>query len=139
MSRAVLAVLTCVVVAHWSCGDDDKPTQSVSDTCRLYADERWEALHYLNWATSDESIRTSPVLTALPCSTNAVTVGNVVDCPDPEQDDYYDVIGEPQFIAGWADVRDSRGNRVLPTEIDSVENFHSDYRLDYLAGECELP
>ena len=138
MQIVVVAALL-LIAGLWSCGDDDKPVQSVSDQCRLFADERWEALNYINWLASDRSARAEPAGVSLPCSSYVVTVGNVIACPNAEQDDFYDVIGQQQFIAGWADVRDSRFFRVQPTEIDSVENFHSDYRLDYLAGECELP
>ena len=46
---------------------------------------------------------------------------------------YYELIGKyDQYLAGWKDlVRLPEENRAVWTEVDSVENFRSQMRLDY--------
>ena len=118
---------------------------------RTVADENWDPLNYLAWrgaAISDNSSITH----ALPCSSEVVEVyiparnewmqrqrtsglGSAAfgGCAPSEIQQYYELIGKyDQYVAGWTDiVRRSTGNAAAPTEVDSVENFHSERRLRY--------
>ena len=118
---------------------------------RTVADENWDPLNYLAWrgaAISDNSSITH----ALPCSSEVVEVyiparnewmqrqrtsglGSAAfgGCAPSEIQQYYELIGKyDQYVAGWTDlVRRSTGNAAAPTEVDSVENFHSERRLSY--------
>ena len=54
-------------------------------------------------------------------------------CASSQIQQYYELIGKyDQFVVGWDDiVRRSTDNAVGWTEVDSVENFHSERRLRY--------
>ena len=109
---------------------------------RAVADEHWDPLNYLAWRGSTIS-RNSSITHALPCSSEVVEVyipamqqsgsADFGGCAPSEIQQYYELIGKyDQYVAGWTDlVRNSTGNAVAPTEVDSVENFHSERRLRY--------
>ena len=110
---------------------------------RTVADEHWDPLNYLAWrgaAISDNSSITH----ALPCSSEVIDVyikaiqqsgsADFGGCAPSQIQQYYELIGKyDQYVAGWDDLRrgSSTGNAVAPTEVDSVENFHSERRLRY--------
>ena len=109
---------------------------------RAVADEYWDPLNYLAWRGSTIS-NNSSITHALPCSSEVVEVyipamqqsGNADfgGCAPSQVQQYYELIGKyDQYVAGWTDVvRRSTGNAAAPTEVDSVENFHSERRLRY--------
>ncbi len=109
---------------------------------RAVADEHWDPLNYLAWRGSTIS-KNSSITHALPCSSEVVEVyipsmqqsgsADFGRCAPSEIQQYYELIGKyDQYVAGWTDlVRNSTGNAVAPTEVDSVENFHSERRLRY--------
>ena len=118
---------------------------------RAVADEHWDPLNYLAWRGSSIS-KNSSITHALPCSSEVVEVyiparnewmqqqqtsglGSAAfgGCAPSEIQQYYELIGKyDQYAAGWTDlVRRSTGNAAAPTEVDSVENFHSERRLRY--------
>lgn len=122
---------------------------------RAVADEHWDPEDYLVWRGSTIS-NNSSITHALPCSSEVH--GYIVEarkegklqageklsaldrsevfggCAPSEIQQYYELIGKyDQYVAGWDDLRrgSSTGNAVVPTEVDSVENFHSERRLRY--------
>ena len=118
---------------------------------RAVADEHWDPLNYLAWRGSAISDNSS-ITHALPCSSEVVEVyiparnewmqqqqtsglGSAAfgGCAPSEIQQYYELIGKyDQYASGWTDlVRRSTGNAAAPTEVDSVENFHSERRLRY--------
>ena len=118
---------------------------------RAVADEHWDPLNYLAWRGSAISDNSS-ITHALPCSSEVVEVyiparnewmqqqqtsglGSAAfgGCAPSEIQQYYELVGKyDQYVAGWTDlVRRSTGNAAAPTEVDSVENFHSERRLRY--------
>ena len=109
---------------------------------RAVADEHWDPLNYLAWRGSAISDNSS-ITHALPCSSEVVEVyipamqqsGSAAfgGCAPSEIQQYYELIGKyDQYVSGWTDlVKRSTGNAVAPTEVDSVENFHSERRLRY--------
>ena len=109
---------------------------------RAVADEHWDPLNYLAWRGSTIS-RNSSITHSLPCSSEVVEVyipamqqsgrADFGGCAPSEIQQYYELIGKyDQYAAGWTDlVRNSTGNAAAPTEVDSVENFHSELRLRY--------
>ncbi|MYK41694.1 MAG: hypothetical protein F4049_15930 [Gemmatimonadetes bacterium] len=118
---------------------------------RAVADEHWDPINYLAWRGSTIS-NNSSITHALPCSSEVINVyiparrewknqqqtsglGSEVfgGCAPSQIQQYYELIGKyDQYVAGWTDVvRRSTGNAAVPTEVDSVENFHSERRLRY--------
>lgn len=109
---------------------------------RAVADEHWDPLNYLAWRGSEKS-KESSITHALPCSSEVVDVyiramqqsgsADFGGCAPSQIQQYYELLGKyDQFVAGWTDVvRRSTGNAAAPTEVDSVENFHSERRLRY--------
>lgn len=109
---------------------------------RAVADEHWDPLNYLAWRGSTIS-NNSSITHALPCSSEVVEVyipamrqsgsADFGGCAPSQIQQYYELIGKyDQYVAGWTDVvRRSTGNAAVPTEVDSVENFHSERRLRY--------
>ena len=109
---------------------------------RAVADEHWDPLNYLAWRGSTIS-NNSSITHALPCSSEVVEVyipamqqsgsADFGGCAPSQIQQYYELIGKyDQYVAGWTDVvRRSTGNAAAPTEVDSVENFHSERRLRY--------
>ena len=113
---------------------------------RAVADEHWEPEEYLVWRDSPIS-RNSSITHALPCSSEVVEVyipamresgrADFGGCAPSEIQQYYELIGKyDQYAAGWDDLKRVRrdgsiGNAAVPTEVDSVENFHSELRLRY--------
>ena len=119
---------------------------------RAVADEHWDPEDYILWRESTIS-RNSSITHALPCSSEVRDVyiparrewkdqqqtsglGSAAfgGCAPSEIQQYYELIGKyDQYVAGWDDLRrgSSTGNAVAPTEVDSVENFHSERRLRY--------
>ena len=123
----------------------------VEEEFRAVADEHWDPLNYLVWRGSTIS-NNSSITHALPCSSEVVNVyiparnewmqqqqtsglGSAAfgGCESSQIQQYYELLGKyDQFASGWTDiVRRSTGNAVAPTEVDSVENFHSERRLRY--------
>lgn len=117
----------------------------IEEEFRTVADQNWNPQHYLEWRVLPTS--RSSITHALPCSSfvasanpalyiDAVTEA-IGGCRETEKQQYYELIGKYyQFGAGWSDLRDGRDKsddprEVLPAEIDSVENYVSDLRLDY--------
>ncbi len=107
---------------------------------RVVADENWNPQDYIEWRVLPSS--RSSITHSLPCSSfvaNAnptLYIGAVTeairDCKDTEKQQYYELIGKYyQFGAGWSDLQDRSGNPARPTQIDSVENYVSELRLDY--------
>ena len=109
---------------------------------RKDAEEQWDPLSYRGWSGSTIS-RNSSLTHALPCSSQVykslggdsasngkLDFGN---CAPAEIQQYYELIGKyDQYVAGWDDlVRLPEENRAVWTEVDSVENFRSQMRLDY--------
>ncbi|MCY3789931.1 MAG: hypothetical protein OXH63_14210 [Gemmatimonadetes bacterium] len=112
---------------------------------RAVADEHWDPLNYLAWRGSEKS-KESSITHALPCSSEVVDVyipamqsgsADFGGCAPSEIQQYYELIGKyDQYVAGWDDLKRVRrdgsiGNAAAPTEVDSVENFHSERRLRY--------
>ena len=110
---------------------------------RAVADEHWDPLNYLAWRGSEKS-KESSITHSLPCSSEVVDVyipamqqsgsADFGGCAPSEIQQYYELIGKyDQYVAGWDDLRrgSSTGNAAAPTEVDSVENFHSERRLRY--------
>ena len=123
---------------------------------RAVADEHWDPEEYIAWRESTIS-NNSSITHALPCSSEVRDVyiparrewkdqqqtsglGSAAfgGCAPSQIQQYYELIGKyDQFIAGWEEdlkrVRSdgSIGNSVEWTEVDSVENFHSERRLRY--------
>ena len=109
---------------------------------RAVADEHWDPLNYLAWRGSTIA-NNSSITHALPCSSEVVEVyipamqqsrsADFGGCASSQIQQYYELIGKyDQFASGWTDlVRRSTGNAIAPTEVDSVENFHSERRLRY--------
>lgn len=109
---------------------------------RAVADEHWDPLNYLAWRGSTIS-NNSSITHALPCSSEVVEVyipamrqsgsADFGGCAPSQIQQYYELLGKyDQYVAGWTDVvRRSTGNAAAPTEVDSVENFHSERRLRY--------
>ena len=84
----------------------------------------------------------SSITHALPCSTEVHKanptrfIDEVTEairgCKETEKQQYYELIGKyNQFVAGWNDLKDERGDLVEPAQIDSVENYVSERRLNY--------
>ena len=126
---------------------------------RAVADEHWDPEEYIAWRTSTIS-NNSSITHALPCSSEVhgyivearregkLQAGEKLSeldrsavfggCASSQIQQYYELIGKyDQFVAGWKEdlkrVRSdgSIGNPVEWTEVDSVENFHSERRLRY--------
>ncbi len=126
----------------------------VEEEFRAVADEHWNPHNYLAWRGSAIS-NNSSITHALPCSSQVSQVVEVYiparnewmqqqkssglgsaafgECAPSQIQQYYELIGKyDQFAAGWTDlVRRSTGNPAKPTEVDSVENFHSARRPRY--------
>ncbi len=127
----------------------------VVEEFRAVADEHWDPEDYILWRESTIS-NNSSITHALPCSSEVH--GYIVEarregklqageklsaldrsevfggCAPSQIQQYYELIGKyDQFVAGWDDLRrgGSTGNAAVPTEVDSVENFHSERRLRY--------
>ena len=116
--------------------------KDTEDEFRKDAGEQWDPLAYRGWRGSTIS-RNSSITHALPCSSQVYkSLGNESesggsldfgDCASTEIQQYYELIGKyDQYVAGWEDlVRLPEENRAVWTEVDSVENFRSQMRLDY--------
>ena len=116
--------------------------KDLEEEFRVVADEHWDPLNYLAWRGSTIS-NNSSITHALPCSSEVVEVyipamqqsgsADFGGCAPSQIQQYYELIGKyDQYVAGWDDlVRRSTGNAAAPTEVDSVENFHSERRLRY--------
>ena len=116
--------------------------KDLEEEFRVVADEYWDPLSYLAWRGSTIS-NNSSITHALPCSSEVVEVyipamqqsgsADFGGCAPSQIQQYYELIGKyDQYVAGWDDlVRRSTGNAAAPTEVDSVENFHSERRLRY--------
>ena len=120
--------------------------KDLEEEFRAVADEHWDPLNYLAWRGSAIS-NSSSTHHALPCSSEVVDVyipamqesGSAAfgRCASSQIQQYYELIGKyDQFVAGWDDLKRVRsdgsiGNAAAPTEVDSVENFHSERRLRY--------
>lgn len=113
----------------------------VEDEFRSRADTTWVPGDYLAWRNSTIS-RNSSITHALPCSTQIVDNGSgasrqvpelLKGCGGTEVQQYYELIGKyDQFIAGWRDLEQlESGSPALPTQVDSVEKYQSETRLDY--------
>ncbi len=120
-----IEALTVGLYLFWN-GDGN----SIEDEFRETADENWDPLEYLDWR-DDPVSRNSSITHALPCSTSIRSTGTLRGCSEKQQ--YYELLGKyDQFVAGWSDPRDQNGNLISSvSEIDSVENFASELRLDY--------
>ena len=112
----------------------------IEEEFRAVADEHWNPQDYLAWRVLPSS--RSSITHALPCSSFVASadparfIGEVTeaiqDCRETEKQQYYELIGKYyQFGAGWSDLKDLSGNRAVPAQIDSVENYVSERRLDY--------
>ena len=145
-----LEVLGWGTYMSWSARGDDLESEF-----RAFADTTWNPLDYLAWRDSRQARHTSKTHT-LPCDSLFVQARwtepdptnegeirrrNPADvipealkgCSTTETQQYYELIGKyDQFIAGWRDVtNESTGNRVHYANIDSAENFSSDFRQEY--------
>ena len=112
----------------------------IEEEFRTSADENWNPQDYLEWRVLPAS--RSSITHSLPCSSfvaganPASYIGAVTEairgCRETEKQQYYELIGKyNQFVAGWNDLVDKSGNRAEPAQIDSVENYVSEVRLDY--------
>ena len=122
---------------------------------RAVADEHWDPEEYIAWRESTIS-NNSSITHALPCSsevrevyiparrewkdqqqTSGLESAAFGGCEPSQIQQYYELLGKyDQFVAGWDDLKRVRrdgsiGNAAVPTEVDSVENFHSERRLRY--------
>ena len=116
--------------------------KDLEEEFRAVADEHWDPLNYLTWRGSPIS-KNSSITHALPCSSEVIEVyipamqqsgsADFGGCAPSQIQQYYELLGKyDQYVAGWDDlVRRSTGNAAVPTEVDSVENFHSKRRLRY--------
>ena len=106
----------------------------IEDDFRQMADaeDGWDVLAYLAWDSSSKSRRSSKTH-HLPCRSFVEDSARSFDeCPKSEKQQYYELIGKyDQFVAGWSDLTDATGNNVEISDIDSVENYHSDLRIAY--------
>jgi len=103
---------------------------------RTVADEAWDPLNYLAWRGSTIS-RNSSITHALPCSSyvnDYLATKTFGGCSDDKIRAYYELIGKyDQFISGWIDIAHiDTGNPAQATEVDSVENFTSTKREEYV-------
>jgi hypothetical protein len=109
----------------------DSKGNDIEDEFRVTADQEWNPNDYLAWLDSGQS-RFSSITHELPCEEYVKNTGGLGDCADSEVQQYYELIGKyDQFVVGWSDLSDQNGNRVEPSQVDSVENFQSTKRLDY--------
>ena len=123
-----------VALLFMSCDSINPFSNDDFKMCNQFADAQWDPLSYLVWRSSTIS-RNSSITHALPCSTYIVVEGNLDNCDRSEVQQYYELIGKyDQFVSGWYDVQDDNGRIVQPTQVDSVENYHSARRLLY--EEC---
>ena len=129
--------------------------KDLEEEFRAVADEHWDPEEYIAWRESTIS-NSSSTHHALPCSSEVRDVyiparrkwkdqqqtsglGSAAfgGCASSQIQQYYELIGKyDQFVAGWDDLKRVRsdgsiGNAAAPTEVDSVENFHSEERLRY--------
>ena len=125
--------------------------KDLEEEFRAVADEHWDPEEYIAWRESTIS-NSSSITHALPCSSEVRDVyiparrewkdqqqtsglGSAAfgGCAPSQIQQYYELLGKyDQFVAGWDDiVRRSTDNAVGWTEVDSVENFHSERRLRY--------
>ena len=125
--------------------------KDLEEEFRAVADEHWDPEEYIAWRESTIS-NSSSTHHALPCSSEVRDVyiparrewkdqqqtgglGSAAfgGCASSQIQQYYELIGKyDQFVVGWDDiVRRSTDNAVGWTEVDSVENFHSERRLRY--------
>ena len=120
-----IEALTVGMYLFWK-GDGN----SIEDEFRKTADDHWDAREYLDWR-DDPVSRNSSITHALPCSTSIQSTNTLRGCSEKQQ--YYELLGKyDQFVAGWSDLRDQNGNLISSvSEIDSVENFASELRLEY--------
>lgn len=131
------ALVGTIMMAAIGCGSDS-PSSSRAES-RTFANQHWDPVAYMEWRTSTRASRFSSITHALPCSSLVAYGGdiaaNIKGCGALETAQYYDLIGKyNQFIAGWNDVvRTDSNSPVQPTDIDSVESFSSQHRLQYEA------
>ena len=120
-----IEALTVGLYLFWN-GDG----KDIEDEFRQTADDNWNPQWYLDWR-DDPVSRNSSITHALPCSTSIRSTSTLRGCSEKQQ--YYELLGKyDQFVAGWGDLRDQNGNLISSvSEIDSVENFSSELRLDY--------
>ncbi|MCE2448857.1 MAG: hypothetical protein J4F35_10860 [Candidatus Latescibacteria bacterium] len=129
--------------------------KDLEEEFRAVADEHWDPEDYILWRESTIS-NNSSITHALPCSSEVREVyiparrewintsqsgglGSAAfgGCAPSQIQQYYELLGKyDQFVAGWDDLKRVRrdgsiGNAAVPTEVDSVENFHSERRLRY--------
>ena len=131
----------------------------VEEEFRAVADEHWDPEEYIAWRESTIS-NNSSITHALPCSSEvremyiparrewkdqleAGEKSGVLDrsavfggCASSQVQQYYELLGKyDQFVTGWDDLkrvrRDGSIDNAEYTEVDSVENFHSERRLRY--------
>ena len=133
-ARKRAAVFFGLEVAAWALWSSwNSEGNDIEDEFRELADSDggWDALAYLAWDSSSISSRSSKTH-HLPCRSFIEETENFDACPETEKQQYYELIGKyNQFVAGWTDVIDQQGNSVEFSEIDSVENYHSDLRIAY--------
>ncbi len=91
---------------------------------RAFANVHWSPERYLSWRNLPRTARFESITRALPCSSFVAISGdvetNIRTCDTRETQEYYEVIGYyTQFVAGWDDISDSKGNMIKATEIDS--------------------
>ena len=137
-ARKRAAVFFGLEVAAWALWSSwNGEGNDIEDEFRKFADlddsddDGWDALAYLAWDSSSISSRSSKTH-HLPCRSFIEETENFDACPETEKQQYYELIGKyNQFVAGWTDVIDQQGNPVEFSEIDSVENYHSDLRIAY--------
>ena len=120
--------------------------KDLEEEFRAVADEHWDPEDYIAWRTLPIS-NNSSITHALPCSSEVIEVyipamhqsgsADFGGCAPSQIQQYYELLGKyNQFVAGWDDLKRVRrdgsiGNAAVPTEVDSVENFHSERRLHY--------
>jgi hypothetical protein len=141
-----MLIILAIILLSLGCNSDspsepeiEKPvnlldTHEEAADCKAIADAYFDTEIYYPWAKTLKAKRNNTLAHDLPCVINAIF--NEEACDSVETLEYYELIAkERQFTVGWTDLISVRsGEAVEYTVVDSVENFHSAARAQFV--EC---